>query len=172
MTSESFLRVKAVDCVDLMVRRWCLFMMAIETSATKEQYFLQFWTTIDSYHSAACWVSGGIKSFVSARQASARREFSARLAMQRQSFLFSWDSTWPPYDKGLWRHLLNQTDQSATWVGQETEFLSLVHSIIILTTSLSVGDKRWEKPSCAAHDAATWSSSVWHKFYNKRRNEH
>ena len=30
-----------------------------------------------------------IKSFVFARQASARREFSARLAVQKQSFLFS-----------------------------------------------------------------------------------
>ena len=44
---------------------------------------------------------GGTKSFVFARQASARREFSARLAVQKQSFLFSWDSTWPPCDKGL-----------------------------------------------------------------------
>ena len=42
-----------------------------------------------------------IKSFVFARQASARREFSARLAVQKQNFLFSWDSTWPPSEKGL-----------------------------------------------------------------------
>ena len=43
----------------------------------------------------------GIKSFVFARQTSTRRKFSARLAVQKQSFLFSWDSTWPPSDKGL-----------------------------------------------------------------------
>ena len=43
----------------------------------------------------------GIKSFVFAWQASARRKFSARLTMRKQSFLFSWDSTWPPCDKGL-----------------------------------------------------------------------
>ena len=42
-----------------------------------------------------------IKSFVFARLTSPRREFSARLAVQKQSFLFFWDSTWPPSDKGL-----------------------------------------------------------------------
>ena len=44
---------------------------------------------IDPYHSAAMLSFGEIKSFVFARQASARREFSARLAVQKQSFLFS-----------------------------------------------------------------------------------
>ena len=56
-------------------------------------------TCIDPYHSAAVLRLGGIKSFVFARQASARREFSARLTVQEQSFLFSGDSTWPPCDK-------------------------------------------------------------------------
>ena len=42
-----------------------------------------------------------ISSFVFAQQASARREFSARLTVQKQSFLFSCDSTWPPCDDGL-----------------------------------------------------------------------
>ena len=36
---------------------------------------------IDPYHSAAMLSLGGIKTFVFARQASARREFSARLAV-------------------------------------------------------------------------------------------
>ena len=44
---------------------------------------------IDPYHLAAVLNLRGIKSFVFARQASARREFSARLAVQKQSFLFS-----------------------------------------------------------------------------------
>ena len=44
---------------------------------------------IDPYHSVAMLSLGGIRSFVFARQASARREFSARLAVQKQSFLFS-----------------------------------------------------------------------------------
>ena len=44
---------------------------------------------IDPYHSAAKLSLGGIKSFVFARQASARREFRARLAVQKQSSLFS-----------------------------------------------------------------------------------
>ena len=57
---------------------------------------------------------GGIKSFVFARQASVRGEFIARLTVLKQSFLFSWDSTWPPSDKGLLRatytvRLLNST---------------------------------------------------------------
>ena len=58
--------------------------------------------TIDPYHSAAMLSLGGIKSFVFARQASATREFSAWLTVQKQSFLFSRDSTWPPRDKGLY----------------------------------------------------------------------
>ena len=41
---------------------------------------------IDPYHSAAMLSLGGIKSFVFARQASAIREFSARFAVQKQSF--------------------------------------------------------------------------------------
>ena len=56
---------------------------------------------IDPYRPAAMLILGGIKSFVFARQASPRREFSARLAVQIQSFLFSSDSTWPPCDKVL-----------------------------------------------------------------------
>ena len=38
---------------------------------------------------AAMLSLGGIKSFVFVRQASARREISARLTLQKQSFLFS-----------------------------------------------------------------------------------
>ena len=41
---------------------------------------------LDLYHSEAMLSLGGIQSFVFARQASARREFSARLAVQKQSF--------------------------------------------------------------------------------------
>ena len=63
---------------------------------------------MDPYHSAAMLSLGGIKSFVFARQASARREFSARLAVQKQHFLLPWDSTWPPNDKGLLRHMKKQ----------------------------------------------------------------
>ena len=44
---------------------------------------------IDPYHSAAMLSLGEIKSFVYARQASARREFSARITVQKRSFLFS-----------------------------------------------------------------------------------
>ena len=44
---------------------------------------------IDPYHAAAMLSLGGIKGFVFARRASARREFSARLAVQKQCFLFS-----------------------------------------------------------------------------------
>ena len=46
-------------------------------------------SAIDPYHSAAMLNLGGINSFVFAQQASVRREFSARLAVQKQSFLFS-----------------------------------------------------------------------------------
>ena len=41
---------------------------------------------IDLYHSAAILSLSRIKSFVFARQASPRRKFSARLAVQKQSF--------------------------------------------------------------------------------------
>ena len=40
-------------------------------------------------NTAAMLILRRIKSFVFARQASPRREFSARLAVQKQSFLFS-----------------------------------------------------------------------------------
>ena len=36
------------------------------------------------------------KKLCFSRQASASREFSARLAVQKQSFSFSWDSSWSP----------------------------------------------------------------------------
>ena len=42
--------------------------------------------TKDPYHSATMLSLGEIKGFVFARKASARREFSARLAVQKQSF--------------------------------------------------------------------------------------
>ena len=45
--------------------------------------------SIDPYHLAAMLSLGEIKSFFFARQASAKREFSGRLAAQKQSFLFS-----------------------------------------------------------------------------------
>ena len=54
----------------------------------------------DPHHSAVMLSLGGKKKLCFARQASTRREFSARLAVQKQSSLFSWDSTWPPGDKG------------------------------------------------------------------------
>ena len=67
-----------------------------------ELYLMKSWTfVIDPYHSVAMLSLGGIKSFVFARQASARCEFSARLTVQKQSFLFSCDSTWLPCDKAL-----------------------------------------------------------------------
>ena len=44
---------------------------------------------IDPYHSAAMLSLGGIKSFVFTRQASARREFSARLAVQKNKAFYS-----------------------------------------------------------------------------------
>ena len=52
----------------------------------KHQDVLFFDDLIGPYHSAAMLSLGGIKSFVFARQASARHEFSARLAVQKQSF--------------------------------------------------------------------------------------
>ena len=45
---------------------------------------------IDLYDSAAMLSLRRIKGFVFARQASARREFSARLAVQKQSFYSIW----------------------------------------------------------------------------------
>ena len=42
-----------------------------------------------------------ITSFVFARQASPTSEFSARLTVHKQSFLFSCASTWSPSEKGL-----------------------------------------------------------------------
>ena len=42
--------------------------------------------TIDPYRSAAMLSLGGINSFVFLRQATARREFSARLAVQNKAF--------------------------------------------------------------------------------------
>ena len=61
------------------------------------------------------------KSFVFARQASPRREFSARLAVHNPSFLFSWDSTWPPSYKGQlsWLRALLMTS-SVTQLGVRT----------------------------------------------------
>ena len=58
---------------------------------------------IDLCHSAAMMSLRRIKSFVYARQASPskRREFSARLAVRKQSLLFYCDSTWLPSDKDL-----------------------------------------------------------------------
>ena len=47
---------------------------------------LKAWFTIDPYQSAAMLSLGRIKSFVFARQASARPEFSARFAVQKQAF--------------------------------------------------------------------------------------
>ena len=58
---------------------------------------------IDLCHSTAMLSLGRIKSFVFTRLVSPRREFSARLVVQKQSFLFSRDSTWPPSDKALLR---------------------------------------------------------------------
>ena len=43
----------------------------------------------DLYHSAAMLSLGEIKSFVFARQTSARQIYKARLAVQKQSVLFS-----------------------------------------------------------------------------------
>ena len=43
-------------------------------------------------------LGGHVESHV-ARQASPTREF--RLVVQKQSFSFPWDSTWPPSEKGL-----------------------------------------------------------------------
>ena len=62
---------------------------------------------------------GEMKSFVFARQASARREFSARLAVQKQSFLFSGDSTWPPCDKGLLRRWISASLAVAICTGKK-----------------------------------------------------
>ena len=44
---------------------------------------------MDPYHSVAMLSLGGIKTFVFAWQASARGEFSARLAVQKQSFFLN-----------------------------------------------------------------------------------
>ena len=49
---------------------------------------IHFCRLIEPYQSVAMLSLGGIKSFVFAWQASTRREFSARLAVQKQSFLF------------------------------------------------------------------------------------
>ena len=46
-------------------------------------------STIDLYHSAAMLSLRRIQSLVFAREVSPRRDFSARLALQKQSFLFS-----------------------------------------------------------------------------------
>ena len=51
-------------------------------------YLEHFVLVIDLYHSAA---KLSLKSFVFAWQSSARPEFSVRLAVQKQSFLFSLD---------------------------------------------------------------------------------
>ena len=61
---------------------------------------------IDLYHTVAMLSLRRIRSFVFAWQASATREFSARLAVRKQSFLFLRDSTWPPSDKVLWHKML------------------------------------------------------------------
>ena len=63
---------------------------------------------------------GGVKSFVFARQASATRVFSARLAVQKQSFLFPQDSTWPPSDKGLLERSRQETWSMCTFVVLDT----------------------------------------------------
>ena len=60
------------------------------------------WTfSIDISHSVAMFSLRRIKSFLFAWLASARCKFSAGLAVQKQSFLFSRDSTWPLSEKGL-----------------------------------------------------------------------
>ena len=48
-----------------------------------------------------------IKGFVFARQASHWVRVWARLTVQKQSFLFPRDSTWPPSDKGLCGPVVN-----------------------------------------------------------------
>ena len=77
----------------LLLLLFFFFFSILEQTPTKFAAFsLMFMRTIDPYHSAATLSLGGINSFVFARQDSARREFSARLAVQKQSFLFSGDS--------------------------------------------------------------------------------
>ena len=44
---------------------------------------------------------GRLKAFDFVQQASVRREFSAKLAVQKQNFLFSRNSTCPPSEKGV-----------------------------------------------------------------------
>ena len=56
---------------------------------------------IDLSHSAAMLSLRRIKSFVFAVQTSHWILVWARLALQKQKLLFSWDSTWPPSEKGL-----------------------------------------------------------------------
>ena len=62
--------------------------------------------SMDPYHFMLSL--GGIKSFVFARQASARCEFSETLTVQKESSLLPRDSTWPPSDKGLLKGIIAQ----------------------------------------------------------------
>ena len=55
--------------------------MFLLMASTVSFHFDSFIARIDPYHSAAMLSLVGIKSFVLTRQASPRREFSARLAM-------------------------------------------------------------------------------------------
>ena len=104
---------------------------------------------MDLCHSAAMLSLRGIKSFVFARQPSRRSEFSARSTVQKQSFLFSRDSTWPPSEKGLLgKDLFNcekpyeekhqqLSDQREFWVGGGAKLLYWYSRIFLLKKCLN-----------------------------------
>ena len=77
-----------VSVLSLWIQQWKLsfqnLICSCQSSRTDDSCEI-----IDPYHSAVMLSLGGIKSFVFAQQASARREFNARLTVQKRGFLFS-----------------------------------------------------------------------------------
>ena len=75
---------------------------------------------IDLCHSAAMLSLRRIKSFVlhGKPRPHANSERAGLAAVQKQSCLFSWDSTWPPSEKCLYilpQYLANQLKPICTW---------------------------------------------------------
>ena len=75
----------------------------------------QVFHPIDLYH-----------AMLNKRFCMANLSFSARLDVQKQSFLFPWDSKWPPRDKGLYHHGQSRsTNQIYNIIDWQTLFTGL-----------------------------------------------
>ena len=93
------------------LRKESLRKFKLELGDSNPWFWTEFWTSpanfpkfIDLCHSAAMLSLRRIKSFVFARLASHWIRVWARVAVKKQSFLLSWDSTWSRVTKVYWRY--------------------------------------------------------------------